>query len=145
MIFAVFPLVVEPHHVLRHPAQVGDDEAYAWEEFPLVPLHLGDHPPCPVPGARTVAEVMVEHLRLGGRPSCRSCHEMFYVTVQPAVGLDSYGVEDALLLQVLVDLGRGEGGVSPEVELLACSHVPVHHGLQQVPPAIGGMDVAGRK
>jgi hypothetical protein len=42
-----------------------------------------------------------------------------------------------VLLQVLVDVGLGEGGVSSEVELSVRAFVSVNDGFSQVPPSIG--------
>ena len=60
---------------------------------------------------------MEENLRLSGGPSNRSGHEVLYLMIEVVVRLEPDGVEDSLVLQVLVDVRGGEGGVPPEVEL----------------------------
>jgi hypothetical protein len=69
-----------------------------------------------------------KHHRLPGRPSHRPGHQVFYLLVEVVVRLEPDGVEDALSLQVLVDVRRGEGRVPPQVELLVYDLVPVHYG-----------------
>src|SRR5450759_985990 len=43
----------------------------------------------------------------------------------------------------LVDVGGGEGRVSPQVEFLIHLLVPVHYGGEELPPAVSRVDVAG--
>lgn len=90
-----------------------------------MPLYLGDYPPGSVSGAGPVGEVVVEDLGLGRRPAHRAGHEVIYMFVELAVGLDPHGVEHPALFEVFIDIRGGEGGVGPEVELLSRCPVPV--------------------
>jgi hypothetical protein len=46
------PSVVEAHHSLGTPLQVGNEEADAREQLARVPLHFGNHAPGALPGLR---------------------------------------------------------------------------------------------
>ena len=85
---------------------------------------------------------MEENHRLPGGPSNWPGHEVVYLPVQVVVRLEPDGVEDGVILQVLVDVGRGEGRVPPQVELLVHVLVPVNYGGEELPPAVGRVDVA---
>ena len=63
--------------------------------------------------------------------------------VEVVVSLEPDGIEDRVILQVLVDVGYREGRVPPQAELLIHVLVPVHYGLQELPPAVSRVDVAG--
>jgi len=84
-----------------------------------------------------------EDLRLSGGPSNWSGHEVVYLPVQVVVRLEPDGISDSFILQVLVDVGRSEGRVPPQVELLIHLLVPVHYGGEELPPAVSRVDVAG--
>jgi hypothetical protein len=62
---------------------------------------------------------VVEDTELLRRPADWSRHEVLYLPVEVVVRLEPYGIQDEVLLKVLVDVGAGEGGVGPEVELPA--------------------------
>jgi len=70
---------------------------------------------------------------------------MIYLLLQPVVGLDPYGVEDLVILKVFINTRGGEGGVGPEVELLAAIPVSFNYGIQEPPPAVSGVDVTWPK
>src|SRR5450756_2045298 len=108
-----------------------------------MPFHLRYHPPGLLPGGGPVRKVMEEYLRLCRGSANRSGHQVVYLPVEVVVGLEPDGIEDSFILQVLIHIRRGEGGVPPQVELLF--HVPVSldDGLQELFPAICRVDVAG--
>jgi len=54
---------------------------------------------------------MEESLRLCRGSADRAGHQVVYPPVEVGVGLEPDGIEDAVILQVFVDVGRGEGGV----------------------------------
>ncbi len=69
-------LIVEGHDPLRRAAQVGDDEADAWIQFPGMPLYLGDDPALPVPRARLIAEAGMEAANMIRRATNRTGEQM---------------------------------------------------------------------
>src|SRR5450759_3601480 len=85
---------------------------------------------------------MEKNLRLSRWPTNRSGHEVLYLIVEVVVRLEPDGIEDRVIFQVLVDVRRGEGCVPPQVELLFHRLVPVHYGLQELPPAVTRVGVA---
>jgi hypothetical protein len=52
-------LVVEGHHALARPSQVGDDEADTRIKLAGMPLDLGNHPAGFLPALRLIAEARV--------------------------------------------------------------------------------------
>jgi len=52
-------------------------------------------------------------------------------------------VQEAVLLQVIVDLLAGKGRISPEVPAHRGLFISGYDGLQHVPPFMGAMDVPG--
>src|SRR5450759_1236262 len=63
--------------------------------------------------------------------------------IEVVVRLEPDGVEDSLVLQVLVDVRGGEGRVSPQVELLAHLPVPINYWGEELTPPVSRVDVAG--
>ena len=143
VLLARSPPVVEMDDGFRRGGHVGDDESNLGEKLALVPLHLRYHPPRPLPGSRPVCKVMEENLRLLRGPSHRAGHQVVYLPREVVVRLEPDGIEDGVILQVLVDIRGGEGRVPPQVELL--SHLPVSldDGLQKLTPAVSRVNVAG--
>src|SRR5450756_470762 len=85
---------------------------------------------------------MEENLRLSGGSAHRAGHQVLYLPVEVVVRLEPDGIEDSLVLQVLVDVGYREGRIPPQVELLIHRLVPVHYGGEKLPPSVSGVDVA---
>ena len=129
--------VVEAHHVLRLGAHVGHDEADPREELAHVPLDLGYHPPGPVPRCGLVVEVVVEDPWFLWRPADGPCQEVLYLSLKVLVCGNPDCVEDAVILQALVDVRGGEGGVCSEVELLFRALVPVDDRFEHALPPVG--------
>ena len=73
----------------------------------------------------------------------RDSHKVVYLPREVVVRLEPDGIEDGVILQVLVDVRGGEGRVPPQVELLFHVLVPVHDGGEELPPAVSRVDVAG--
>src|SRR5450756_26065 len=86
---------------------------------------------------------MEENLRLSGGSAHRAGHQVLYLPVEVVVRLEPDCIEDALALQVLVDVRYREGRVPSQVELLVHLLVLVHYGGEKLPPAVCGVDVAG--
>src|SRR5665647_1081871 len=86
---------------------------------------------------------MEEHLRLLRGPSHRAGHQVVCLPVEVVVRLEPDGIEDRVILQVLVDVGYREGRVPPQAELLIHVLVPVHYRGEELPPAVSRVNVAG--
>ncbi len=41
-LFSGTPLIVEAHHILGFPAEIGNDKIHSGKQFIRMPLHLGD-------------------------------------------------------------------------------------------------------
>jgi hypothetical protein len=106
-----------------------------------VPLHLGHHPPGPVSTPRLIPEVTVSDHRLPGRPAHWPLQQVLDLPLQHLIAGKPNGVEEAMLLQVLIDLGASESGIRPEVSAHPTSFIAGHDGLQHLPPGVGAMDV----
>jgi hypothetical protein len=65
------------------------------------------------------------------------------VWLQTLIGRQPDGVLDASLLQRLVDLRLGEGGIGPDHHLLALLLLPLDLGQQPCFPTLGALHVAG--
>ena len=70
------PLIVNRHHPLGWPGQVGDDEADTGIWFAGMPFHLGHHAPLPVPVCNLIAEAGVMAPHMVRRTANRSSEQM---------------------------------------------------------------------
>ena len=61
--------------------------------------------------------------------------------MQHLVAGEPDGVEDAPFLQVLVNLGLGEGGIGPEVPTHSRPLVAGQDWLQYIQPVVGAVDI----
>ena len=137
-------LVVEPDHPVWLHRQVGDYEADTREQFARVPFDLGDDAAFLVPGRRLILEVLVEALDLGQRrPPDRARQPMRDLLAQDVVRRQPDGLEEPGFFQSLIDLGDRVGGVGPEeASTKVALRVAGDDGVENVPPAIGAVDVA---
>jgi len=137
-------LVVEPHHPVRLHRQVGDDEADTREQLARMPFDLGDHTARLVPRPCLILEVLEEPFDLGqGWPSHRPCQPMRDLLAQDVVGGQPDGVEILRLFQPRIDRGDRVGSVGPEeASPKVAASIPGDDGVQDIPPAIGAVDIA---
>ncbi len=77
------------------------------------------------------------------RATDRACQQPRDPFLQHRIGGQPDGVFVALHLQQFVDLGVGEGGVTPEVAALHPVPIRRQHRLQYLAPAIGAVHIAG--
>ena len=73
-----------------------------------MPLHFGYDPAWAFPGGGPVREGVGKYLRLLRGPSNRAGHQVVYHPEGVVVRLESDCVENALVLQVLVDIGAAK-------------------------------------
>ena len=106
--------IIEADYALRRITQVGDYESYSGEQFSLVPLYLGYHPPRNIPTLSLVGEVMIGDDGLSGRPLGRPYQQVRYFPLKNVIRWKPYGITDASCLHVLVKLRLGKGGVEYE-------------------------------
>ena len=79
------------------------------------------------------------------RAADRALEQMGDAFLKHLIGRQPDRVLVALGLQELVDLGVREGGIGAKVAAHVSLPISRDHRLQNIMPAIGGMDVAGRK
>ena len=79
------------------------------------------------------------------RTSDRALEQMTDPLLQDPVGGEPDRVLDPLVFQVLVDPWRGEGGVGAEVDPRHLTPIAGHDRVKHVLPAVGTMNVAGRR
>lgn len=65
------------------------------------------------------------------------------IALQHLVRGEPDGIEHALGFEIIVDLGRSEGRVTPEIETDIARFVAIHDGNQHIAPFVGAMHVAG--
>ncbi len=114
----------------------------AGEQLARVPLHLGHDAAGFVPAVGPVAEAGVEAPYMIGRSANRSREQVRDAFLQHSIGRKADRVEEALSLQELVHLRRGEGGIGTEVAPQLPVSVSADDRLQHLAPAIGAMHVA---
>gem|GEM_PF-2606171 len=136
-------LVVEPHDPVRVHGHVGDDEADTRKQLARMPFNLGDHPARLVPGRRLIFEVLVEALDLGqGTPPHGPFQPMRDLVLEHRVGGQPDGVEIACFFQPFVDGGDRVSRVRTKEPHDVTFNIPGNDGVEDVPPAIGAVDVA---
>ena len=114
--------IVEADYSLRWIAQVGYDEAYSWEQFSLMPLHLGHYSSRNIPTLGLINEVVIRDDGLLRGPLGRPYQQVSYFLLKHFVRRKPYGVADMPCLQVLVNLRLGKSSV--------CSKQQPHRQLQ---------------
>ena len=103
--------IVEADYSLRWIAQVGYDEAYSWEQFSLMPLHLGHHSSRNIPTLGLINEVVIRDDGLLRGSLGRPYQQVSYFPLKHFVRRKSYGVADTPRLYVLVKLWLCKGGI----------------------------------
>jgi hypothetical protein len=107
-----------------------------------VPLNLGHYPPKPAPILGLVVKVNDLDLNATlGRSAHRATEVRRYQLIQVLIGWQPDELCEALFLAILVDLRFGKGGVPPKPDKPEPGPVALHHGLDELQGAIGGMDV----
>src|SRR4051812_49194673 len=102
-----------------------------------MPFHLGHDVARPVPALRLVAEAGIVALYLERWSPDRALQQMSDLVLQDRVGRQADRVAGTLGFEEFVNLGIGEGGVTPEIQMLHDAPVTRNHRLQQRAPAIG--------
>ena len=134
--------IVEMHYPFRASRHVRDDEAHPREQLSLAPFHPGHHSPRTFPTPGLIPKVVVSDHRLGRRPSHRPPEQRGDLPLQHLVAGESYSVKGLPLLEVLIDIRLGEGGIGPKVPAHSRPLVAGQDWLQYVPPPVRAMYVA---
>src|SRR5215203_7346334 len=107
-----------------------------------MPFDLGHNMARLVPALRLIAEAGVVTSYFVRWSPDRALQKMSDLVLQDLVGRQADRVACTLVFEELVDLGIGEGCVTPEIQMLHDAPVTRDHRLQQRAPAVGTMDVA---
>ena len=134
--------IVEADYSLRWIAQVGYDEAYSWEQFSLMPLHLGHYSSRNIPTLGLINEVVIRDDGLLRGPLGRPYQQVSYFLLKHFVRRKPYGVADMPCLQVLVNLRLGKSSVCSKQQPHRQLQVALDDGIDELLPAIGAVDVA---
>ena len=105
-------------------------------------LHLGDDPAGLRPATGPIAEVRVIPTNFLRRPTDGALEQVRDAVVQHLVGRKPDGVLEAFRFQKLINLGRGEGGVTTEITPECLVPVSSDHRVQHIAPFMGAVHVA---
>ena len=136
------PPIVEMHYPFRASRHVRDDEAHPREQLTLVPFHLGHHSPSTVPAPGLIPKVVVSDHWTLRRPAHRPPEQRGDPPLQHLVAGEPYSVKDLLLLEVLIDIRFGEGGIGPKVPAHSRRRIARQYRTQHLPPVARTMYVA---
>ena len=104
---------------------------------------LGYYSPGNTPALGLVSEVMVGDDRPPGIPLGRSYQQVRDFSLKHRVSWKPDGVPDLFQFQVLLHLGLGKSGITPEQHPPSPLLVSFQHRLKEFLPALDAMDVAG--
>ncbi len=107
-----------------------------------MPFDLGHDPAGAIPALRSILEARVVDLGALRWSADPAAQQVLDVPLQHRVGLDADGVQNLVLLQVLVDRRHRECSVCPKVDGYILAAVGLHHRLEHRPPLVGTGDVA---
>src|SRR4051812_34307274 len=107
-----------------------------------MPFDLGHDMARLVPALRLIAEAGVVTSYLMRWSPDRSLQQMSDPILQHLVGRQSDRVAGTLGFKKLIDLGIGEGCITPEIQMLHDAPVTSNHRFQHRAPAVSAMDVA---
>src|SRR5450432_1408739 len=136
------PLIIEPYYRPAGQAQVRDDKPDSRKQLPEVELQLRHYSPRHLPTGRLVEKALVPDHWLVARSSRGSRQQLRNVPLQVLVGWYADGVLDAPLLQRLIYLRLGEGGVCSKHHVLAQLLLALNLRQQQLIPVFGAVHVA---
>src|ERR1039457_3950788 len=112
------PLVVKTDHGPAGRLQVGHDEAYSREQLSEVELHFRHYPTCCLPTGRLIQKALVPDHGLVARSSYGPRQQLRNVALQAIIGGYADGILHASLLQRLVHLRLGKGGIGAKHHFL---------------------------
>ena len=113
------PFVVKPYHRLTRKRQVRHNEPDSRVQLSQMMLYLRHHPSGRLPSGCLVQQSLVFDQRFLAGPAHRARHQFGNISFQVVVRRNANGVLHAPLLQRLIDLRFGEGGVGTKHHLLA--------------------------
>jgi hypothetical protein len=134
-------LVVEGHHSLGRPSQVGHDETNARIEFTRIPLDLGHHKPWLFPALRLMAEAAVVASHLVCRSPNRALEQTTDPLLQDPIGRQPDRIAHALGFMELTDFQVGEGRGAAEIAALHRVSAGDHR-VQHCAPTVGSVHIA---
>src|SRR3954454_18162049 len=134
--------VIEGNDALSGSRQVSDNESNTRVKLARMPFDLGHDMARLVPALRLIAEAGVVTSYLMRWSPDRSLQQMSDPILQHLVGRQADRVAGTLGFKKLVDLGIGEGGITPEIQMLHDAPVTRDHRLQPRAPAVSTVDVA---
>ena len=100
------------------------------------------HPPWPVPTPCLIPKIIVpDYGPPSDGPLDRALQQMADLPIQNLIDGKPNGIQEAMFLKILVDLGLGKGGIGPEVSKHRTLRIAGHDGLQHFPPVMGAMHI----
>jgi hypothetical protein len=108
-------LVVEGHHALGRPRQVGDDEADPRIKLAWMPLDFRHHSAGLLPALRLIAEAGIAAAHLMRRSTDRALEQVSNLFLQDHVGSQPDRAGHAFDFEELVDIRVGEGRVASKI------------------------------
>jgi hypothetical protein len=134
-------LVVEGHHALARPRQIGDDEADPRVKLAWMPLDFRHYSAGLLPALRLIAEAGIVAAHLMRRSTDRALEQVSNLFLQDHVGSQPDRVPRAFDFEELVNLRVGKGRVAAEIAPLHRAPVARYDRLQNFSPAGGAVDV----
>ena len=80
-----------------------------------MPFNLGNQTPRSIPTVSLIPELGPADYRLFGRSAHRSSQQGSYLLIEELVGRHPDGIQEAVSLQVFIDLWLGEGRIATKV------------------------------
>jgi len=121
--------MVKVHDSLRLGPKIGDEKAYPGKELSLVPFHFRDHPPGTLSARRLVPEVVIPDDGLLWWSPRRPLQQGLNLLLQHLITGKPDGIEEAMFLQVLIDLRAGKSSIGPKVQADPSSLIASHDRL----------------
>ncbi len=130
--------VVHLDHLSGRDLRVGDDEPDPREEFPVVPLNVGHHPPLPVPSLCLIPEINQPDLNSTlGRSPHRTRQVRVDESVQHRIGRKPYEVRDPFTFAILINLGLSKCRITPKPKKNKAVTVPLYDRIEEGHNTIG--------
>src|SRR5271157_350733 len=130
--------VVHLDHFPGRELRVGYDESDPREEFPIVPLNLGDHSTLLVPGLCPVPEINQPNLNAALRRSPHGTGQVWInESIQHGIGWEPYEVRDPFTFAILIHFRVGKRRVTSKPEEDESRPIPLHNRIEELQNAIG--------
>ena len=106
-----------------------------------MPFNLGNHTSRSIPTAGLIAELGPADYRLFGGSAHRSSQQGSYLLMEDLVGRHPDGIQEAVSLQVFINLWLGEGRIATKVVPILFVLVSLDDQVQNFLPTISAVNI----